>query len=142
MQDDANHIAGFEHNYKKLTRAAKAFSRLGYVGIALDVGSGVANIAEACTAKPGSVHCEKTKYTQTGKVVGSVGGGMIGGTVGAQVGVLGCSLVFGLETAGLAIPVCIAVFGIGGGYAAGKYGGKKGGESGEFIYKSYVRQRN
>jgi hypothetical protein len=138
MQGGATEIDGFKSNYAKLTRAARTFSRVGYVAVALDVGASAARIKEACTAYPDSNYCKRTSYSQTGRAIGSIGGGVAGGTMGAQIGAGACALLFGVETGGLAVPICIAVFGVAGGYAGGKVGGKGFQYGGEVIYETTV----
>lgn len=134
MQGGATNIDGFDSNYKKLT-AAKGFSRLGYIAIALDVGSSAAQINAACTAQPGSAHCEKAKYSETGRAGGSIAGGLVGGGVSGWIGAGVCSLIFGAETGGLAILACIAAFGVAGGYTGSKYTSALGREGGNFMYE-------
>lgn len=142
MQGGTTEIDGFRSNYAKLTRAARTFSRVGYVAVALDIGSSAATIAEACSTRPDSAYCRRTKYAQTGRAVGSIGGGVAGGAVGAKIGAVACSLLFGVESGGLAVPVCIAVFGIAGGVGGSQYGGHKIKQGGELIYDTYASPVN
>lgn len=113
-------------------------SRLGYVAIALDLGSSVANIKAACTAAPGSADCSRSQHTETGRAIGSIGGGAAGGALAAY-GV--CSLVFGLPSAGSSFLWCSIVAGASGGYAGSKVMGRAGETVGEKIYSSSELRR-
>lgn len=130
-QGGAASVPEFATNYHRLAQTAKTFSRLGYVAIALDVGSSATKIHAACTAKPGSAECSKTKFAETGRAVGSVGGGAVAGSVAAW-GL--CSLVFGLPSGGTSFLWCSIVAGASGGYAGAQVGGKKGEQLGTVIY--------
>lgn len=138
VQGGANNVPAFASNYQRLAIASKNFSRLGYVAIALDVGSSVTNIKAACTAAPGSVHCRKTQHAETGRAIGSIGGGAAGGALAAY-GV--CSLVFGLPSAGSSFLWCSIVAGASGGYAGSKVMGKAGETIGDKIYSSSESRR-
>lgn len=137
-QGGAASVPEFATNYHRLAQTAKTFSRLGYVAIALDVGSSATKIHAACTAKPGSAECSKTKYAETGRALGSVGGGAAAGAL-ASWGV--CTLVFGLPSAGSSFLWCAIAVGGAGGYAGSQVLGKAGGAVGETIYESSTRPR-
>lgn len=125
-------VDGMKGNYQALLSASKAFSRLGYVAIGLDVIGGVANVAEVCAAGPDTDPCSKAKFAETGRVVGSIGGGMLGGSA-AVYGT--CNLLFALETAGTSLLWCAVVAGAAGSYAGSRYGGDLGQATGQVIYK-------
>ncbi len=131
-QGGATTIDGFKSNYSRLTNAARTFNRLGYISMALDVGSSAAAIAEACAIEPDSAYCTKTKYTETGRAAGSIAGGSLGGAASSYVA---CNLIFGLESGGTSLLWCTIVAGVAGGYIGGNYGSDFGKGSGELIYK-------
>lgn len=135
MQGGATSVREFANNYSRIAKTAKAFSRLGYVAIALDVGSGAAKIKAACTAKPGSEECEKIKFTETGRVAGSVAGGAASGALAAWAT---CSLVFGLPSGGTSLLWCSIVAGGVGGYGGSKAAGKYGESFGEELYRRTI----
>ncbi|GAB1262654.1 hypothetical protein [Aurantivibrio plasticivorans] len=130
-QGGSTSIDGFKSNYTKLTNTARTFNRLGYVAIALDVTASAATIAEACAVEPDSGYCSRTKYEQTGRVVGSVGGGAVSGTLATY---LTCNLLFGLETAGTSLLWCTILAGAAGGYGGSQLFGSWGEDAGSEIY--------
>lgn len=123
-QGYATDIDGFKSNYTRLATASKVFTRLGYVSIALDVAGGASKIAEACSIQPDSAYCTKSKFTETGKVGGSVVGGAAGGAVTSY---LVCNMLLGIETFGTSLLWCSIISSAVGGYAGSK-GLSKGGE--------------
>lgn len=133
MQGGADSIKGFGDNYRKITQASKNFARLGYMAIGLDIIGGVSNIREACSLKPESEPCTKSLYTEPPKVAGSIGGGMITGSVGSY---LACNILFGLETLGTSFLWCSVVAGAVSGYGGAKLGGYALESTGEIIYKA------
>lgn len=135
-QGYATDIDGFKSNYTRLTNASKIFTRLGYVSIGLEVAGGVSKIAEACTLEPDSAYCTKTKFTETGRVAGSVGGGVFGGAV-ASYGV--CNLMFGIESFGTSLLWCGIVAGAVGSYGGSKVMGAALESGGEIIYEKTYR---
>jgi len=100
MGGNATSIPNFTNNYDRIARMATNLKRVGYVGIALDGFQSYANIQQACTIKPGSDHCGRTKYRETGRFGGSIAGGGIGGFMASYAT---CNLLFGLETAGTSL---------------------------------------
>lgn len=136
MNGQISSVGQLQKNYQTLIKVSKTFSRLGYVAIGVEVMGGVANIAEVCTSLPGSADCAKTKFTETGKVTGSIGGGMLGGSAAAYGT---CNLLFGLESAGTSLLWCAVVAGAVGAYGGSKYGGKLGETTGRVIYEVNAR---
>lgn len=129
-------VGKLRENYQALIRTSKTFSRLGYVAIGVDVLGGIANIAEVCTSMPDSASCSKVKFTETGKVAGSIGGGMLAGSATAYAT---CNVLFGLETAGTSLLWCAVVAGAVGSYGGSKYGGDLGQATGQTIYEVSVQ---
>ncbi len=83
MGGNATSIPDFTNNYDRIARMATNLKRVGYVGIAIDGFQSYANIQQACTIKPGSDHCGRTKYRETGRFGGSIAGAA-GGYFGAN----------------------------------------------------------
>lgn len=128
----------FRENRANLLRSARHFNKLGYVGMALDVGASASRIAEVCTENPDSQRCARTKYRQTGRAAGSIGGGIFGGWLAST---LICAVGLGLTTGPGAL-TCTVVAGGAGGYAGGRSLGKGGARTGDIIYETTVRPAN
>ncbi|WP_231854959.1 hypothetical protein [Photobacterium profundum] len=124
-------IPNFHKNYAAVAEMSRNLKRVGYVGIALTGFDAVTNIQKACTVSD-TATCSKAKFTQTGKAVGSIGGGAFGGLLAYG----GCNIVFGAPSAGTSLFWCSLVVGAGAGFVGGKYGGSGGEYLGEEIYKS------
>lgn len=129
---NATTVPNFHKNYAAVAEMSRNLKRVGYLGIMLTGVDAVSNIQKACTVGD-DAQCSKSKYTQTGKAVGSIGGGALGGAVATWAT---CSIVFGLPTSGTSFFWCAVVAGAGGGYAGGKYGGEYGESKGEVLYKA------
>jgi len=127
-------IEGFEENFVKIGKYSKTLKHFGYIGIGLDVGQSVIKIHEACTINTEN-ECKKTEFKESGRLVGSVGGGAAGGW--AAYGV--CNLVFGFESAGTSLLWCGIVAAGAGGYFGGSYFGKVGKSGGNLIYQHYYK---
>ena len=125
-------IPDFKKNYTTVAGMAKNLKRVGYVGILLTGVDGVANIKEACTVGDDAA-CSKSKYMQTGKVGGSILGGVGGGFLSSWAV---CAIAFGIPSAGTSAFWCAVVAGSAGGYVGGKYGGNFGELAGEEVYMS------
>lgn len=135
-QSGATSVKEFATNYNRIAKTAKSFARLGYVSVALDVGSSAAKIKAACTVKPDSDECEKIQYTETGRAAGSVAGGAASGALAAWAT---CSLVFGLPSGGTSFLWCSIVAGGAGSYVGSKSAGSLTELGGEKIYETFVR---
>lgn len=115
----------------------KGASRLGWAGIAIDVGLRTNKVFDACTLGSES-ECKVASFKQVGGVLGSAGGGAVTGVVAAKgavlvVGVL--ALIFGV-TLGAPVIAVVALAGAGiGAYAGGSGGGVVGEKIGEMIYE-------
>ena len=125
-------IAGFEENFGKVTSYSKALRYGGYVGIALDVGQSAIKIHEACTVGR-EQECTKSKFSEGGRVVGSVAGGSL---VGMGTSYLVCNVVFGLESAGTSLLWCGILAGGTGGYFGSKYTSQISQHEGEALYEN------
>jgi len=128
-------VPGFERNYRNVSRLSRTLKGAGYVGIALDVGQSGLKIHEACTV--GAVQsCGKTSFSEGGRLVGSLGGGALGGIGAAYVT---CNLLFGIQTAGTSLLWCGIVTGVAGSYAGGKVFGDLGRGQGEVLHEMIYR---
>jgi len=126
----AVNIPGYEKHYAKVAKLAKNINRVGYIGIGLSVVDAETNIRQACLVGNEEV-CAKSKFTQRGKMVGSIAGGALVG--GAAYGA--CNLVFGVPSLGTSFLWCgIVATGVGG-YVGSQAVGKFGEYSGELIYE-------
>ena len=75
--------------------------------------------------------CSKSKYTERSKVVGSIGGGMLGGAMAYSA----CNIVFGVPSAGTSFLWCGIVATSVGGYAGSSILGQIGENRGEVLYE-------
>ena len=127
-------IPGFEKNHAKVRQYTKAMRSAGYIGLALDGVQSVAKISQACTTGT-EQECTKSKFSEGGRLVGSVGGGAAGGIIGYGL----CSLAFGIQTAGTSLLWCGVVVGGAGGLTGGIYTSKATQRVGEIIYEDIYR---
>lgn len=128
-------LPGFEKNHGRVVRYSKILRRAGYIGMGLDVVHSGAKIREACTVGTDE-ECTKSKFSEGGRLTGSIGGGIAGGTVATY---LTCNLVFGLETAGTSLLWCGVVAGGAGGYFGANYIGKGTQATGEILYRNIYK---
>jgi len=128
-------LPDFTDNYAKVTQYGKWVSRLGYAGLALDVGQSGMIIHKACTEGTDK-QCNKSKYVQggrlTGSVIGSAGGGILGGSAGYGI----CNLIFGFPSGGTSIFWCGLVGAGAGGYIGGSSLGNAGSKTGDYLFES------
>ena len=73
------------------------------------------------------------KYTEGGRLTGSIGGGGLG----VWGGYAACNLVFGLETAGTSLLWCALVVSGAGAYTGSTVGSEKGEQAGTYFYKVF-----
>lgn len=111
-----------------ISKWSKGATRLGYIGIGLDVTLAGSRIQEACTIENGE--CVRTSITETGRVSGGILGGYYGGS-GAVLAAGGIALAFGTV---LSTPVIAVVLITGAGVGA-LYGGDVGEWVGEGVYE-------
>jgi len=127
----ATSVPGFERNYRNVARLSRTMKGAGYVGIALDVGQSGLKIHEACTVGA-EQSCGKTTAGKGGRLVGSLGGGVLGGLAGYGA----CNLVFGIPTGGTSLLWCGIVMGVAGSYAGGKLLGHELKGRSEVLYET------
>ncbi len=106
-------IPGFEANYAKVANLSRKLKVGGYIAITLDVGQSLARIHQACTVDAGKQQCGRTEFKETGRVIGSVGGGYVGGAIGVGL----CNIVFAVPSSGTSLLWCGIIVGGVGGYA-------------------------
>ncbi len=115
----------------------KGASRLGWAGIAIDVGLRTNKVVDACTLGNEN-ECKSASFKQVGGVLGSAGGGAVTGAVAAKGAVLvvgSLALIFGV-TIGAPVIAVVALAGAGvGAYVGGSIGGAAGESFGEVIYE-------
>ncbi|MEH6825853.1 MAG: hypothetical protein V7629_18315 [Motiliproteus sp.] len=118
-QTGVGELPGYASQYGKLASATKYAKTGGHIAIALDVSISGFKIKEACTSG-NSQSCEVVAYKETGRILGSAGGGYAGSLAAGGCGLLGI-------TTGIGGLVCVILVG-GVGAAAGGYAGGSGGE--------------
>ncbi|WP_447903559.1 PAAR domain-containing protein [Pseudomonas serbica] len=125
-------IPGYATHVNAISRAAKYMSTGGYIGIGIGGVSSLLAIQEVCVGDSGAV-CEKVKFTEGGKFLGSTVGGLVGAELGKYASGPVC-LALGYTT-GIGGVVCVATL-IGGGAWVGTTSGGDGGEFlGEKLYE-------
>lgn len=128
-------LPGFEKNNAKVREYGKILKRAGYVGLALDGVQSVAEVRKACTIGT-EEECTKSKFSQGGRLVGSVGGGAGGGALASYVT---CNAIFGLESAGTSLLWCGIVAGAVGGYFGSRFFSSGGEALGEVVYETTMQ---
>lgn len=119
-------IPGYATHVNAISRAAKYMSTGGYIGIGIGGVSSLLAIQEVCVGDSGAA-CEKVRFTEGGKFIGSTVGGIVGAELGKYASAPVC-LALGYTT-GIGGVVCIATL-IGGGAWLGT---TRGGDGGEFL---------
>ena len=119
-------IPGYATHVNAVSRAAKYMSAGGYIGIGIGGVSSLLAVQEVCVGDSGAA-CEKVKFTEGGKFVGSTIGGIAGGA-GAPLISGSICLALGVTTA-IGGVICVgAVVGI-----SAWVGTEAGGMGGEFV---------
>ncbi len=125
-------IPGYATHMDATSRAAKYMKTGGYIGIGIGGVSSLLAIQQVCNADSG-VACEKVKFTEGGKFIGSTGGGVAGGWIASTAGSSIC-VALGFST-GIGGVVCVAALVGTGAWAGTTYGGKGGEIGGEILYE-------
>ena len=128
-------IPDFADNYARVGKYGKLLSRIGYAGVALDIGQSGVLIHQACTTGR-EEECTRSKYVQGGRLTGSLAGSAAGGYYGVLVGYGVCNLIFGLPSGGASLFWCGLVGGGVGGYYGGSVLGDVGKDKGALLYES------
>lgn len=126
-------IPGYATHVNAISRAAKYMQAGGYIGIAIGSVSSMLAIQEVCQSESG-VACEKVRFTEGGKFVGSTFGG-IAGAWGASSAAGPVCLALGVSTGILGVACAATVIGAGT-WAGATYVGKGGEFIGDKIYES------
>ncbi len=126
-------IPGYSAHVEAVSRAAKYMKAGGYIGIGLGGVSSLLAIQQVCNGDSAAA-CEKVKFTEGGKFVGSTGGGVAGGSAGAFAGGPIC-LAIGAATGGIGGVVCVAALVGTGAWVGTTVGGRAGEAIGEKIYQ-------
>ncbi|MBI6633152.1 PAAR domain-containing protein [Pseudomonas paralactis] len=126
-------IPGYAAHVEAVSRATKYMKAGGYIGIGLGGVSSLLAIQQVCNGDSGAV-CEKVKFTEVGKFVGSASLGTLSGVMaGAASGSI--CMAIGVSTGGIGGVVCVAAI-VGAGAWVGTTGGGMAGEAiGEKLYE-------
>lgn len=122
-------IPGYATHYDKLATGARYARFGGYLAIGLDASVSAMKIKDVCLTGTDR-ECEKIKYTETGRL----GGSMVGGGIGATIGPVGCVFI-GIGTAGYGGIACAILLSGAGSVAGGALGGGGGEALGNAIYE-------
>ena len=128
-------LPGFEKNHTKVRNYAKVLKGAGYVALALDGVQSVAKVQQACTTGT-EQECTKSKFSQAGRFVGSVGGGVLGGTLAAYTV---CTAIFVLPSVGTSALWCGIVVGGAGGLIGSKIISSGTEALGDVIYETTIQ---
>lgn len=126
-------IPGYSAHVDAVSRASKYMKAGGYIGIGLGGVSSLLVIQQVCNGDSAAA-CEKVKFTEGGKFVGSTGGGVAGGWAGALASGPIC-LAIGAATGGIGGVVCVAALVGTGAWVGTTVGGTAGEAIGERIYQ-------
>ena len=125
-------IPEFHRHYERVSRLALHLRRLGYVGIGMDGYYSYRRIQEACTVDNPDPACTRRRFTEGGRLIGSVSGGFAGGWA-ATYGL--CNMVFGLPSGGTSVIWCGVLAGGAGAFGVGMATGLLFETAGEFVYE-------
>lgn len=127
-------IPGYATHYAGVLKAGEYIKKAGYVGIGLGGTASYLKVKEIC--REGETEaCKRVRVTESAAFLGSVGGGIYGGTVGAGL-MGGLCILLGAPTAGLVTAGC-AIVGAGtGAYSLTKVGGGGAERFADFIYEN------
>ncbi len=128
-------LPGFEKNHVKVRQYSKVLKGAGYVALGLDGLQSVAEVKKVCTTGR-EKECARSKFSEGGRLIGSVGGGGLGGRLAAHAA---CTIVFALPSGGSSFLWCGIVAGAVGGLAGAKLFGSGGEAVGELIYETTIR---
>jgi len=127
-------IPGYSAHVEAVSRATKYMKMGGYIGIGLGGVSSALAIQQVCKGDSGAV-CEKVKFTEGGKFIGSTGGGVAGGWASGLASGPIC-LAIGVATGGIGGIVCVGAIVGTGAWVGTTVGGMVGESIGEKIYQA------
>jgi len=125
-------IPGYATHVDATSRAAKYMQAGGYIGIGIGGISSLLSIQAVCTSDSKAA-CEKVRFTEGGKFVGSTFGGVAGVEIGKYVSGPIC-LALGVST-GVGGIVCAATLIGAGAWVGSTYMGDGGELMGEILYE-------
>ncbi|WP_040261347.1 hypothetical protein [Pseudomonas massiliensis] len=126
-------IAGYADKVFGVARASNLAKKGAYIGIPLDMASTALEIHKACT-EGREEECRRAKYVESSALVGSLGGGAVGGQIGGHAGRLICGFALGATTGGIGAIGCAVLGGAVGGMVFGDLGGKGAKALGSLVY--------
>ena len=127
-------IQGYAARIAKVAKVAKLLKHGTPVGIGLNAISAGLEVKEACSVGRTET-CTRAKYTESGKFIYGVAGGIVGGSLGASTLTPICIVVMGALTGGVGALGCGIATSALGGYAGGLIGESIGKYQGELIYE-------
>lgn len=130
---DKGIITGYADTISGIAKASELIKKGSYIGVGLDVASTAISINSACS-KGRENECRRAKYVDGSKLILSLGGGYIGGSIGTAVATSVCVLALGAMT-GPGAFACVIIGGGAGGYAGGEIGGSLGEHFGDIMYE-------
>ncbi|SHE70638.1 hypothetical protein SAMN02745148_00915, partial [Modicisalibacter ilicicola DSM 19980] len=130
-------IPGYASHIEGVARASRYIKAGGWIGIGLGGVGSYAKVQEAC-ATGHEEECSRVKYQESGKFLGSVGGGFALGTAATSAAATVCGAI-GLSTFGAGGIACGLVVVGAGGIIGGSFGEMGGGIFGDLIYKSIAQ---
>lgn len=126
-------IPGYATHLDEVSRAAKYLKYGGNIAIGLGGTASYLKVQDVCRAGE-TEECKRIRLTEAGNFTGGLGGGALGAELGvlATAGLCG---VFSVATSGFGAPVCGIVLVGGGSLAGGLIGNELGELTGEWIYE-------
>ncbi|UOB25988.1 PAAR domain-containing protein [Pseudomonas orientalis] len=126
-------IPGYAAHVEAVSRATEYMKAGGYIGIGLGGVSSLLAVQQVCNGDSGAA-CEKVKFTEGGKFVGSTAVGAATGLAASYASTAVC-IALGVTT-GVGGVICVAAVVGTGAWVGTTYGGKTGEYLGEKIYET------
>ncbi|MGH8417011.1 MAG: hypothetical protein ACRER8_06925 [Pseudomonas sp.] len=126
-------VANYARSVKRINNVARYLSNGTPIGVVLDVGAGVFEIREACSAGR-EQQCTKAKFVEVGKMMAGIPMSSATGGAGAKVAVSMCFRMAG-PTRGASLAICGIAGGAAGGWLGGTRGSKLGAYGGNWLYQ-------
>lgn len=128
-----NEIKHYGERLERIAGLARHLRHGTAIGLALDMTATGLEVKEACTLGREAT-CRKAQFVEGGRLVGSVGGAYIGGSLGGAIGRSLCNVFMGVATKRPGNLVCEIIGGASGGYVGGASMGSHGAQWGETLY--------
>ncbi|WP_251030740.1 MULTISPECIES: PAAR domain-containing protein [Pseudomonas] len=129
-------IPGYATHVAATSRAAKYMQMGGHIGIGVGAVSSLLAIQAVCN-EGSEAACEKVRFTETGKFVGSTVGGGLVGWIGKTASNSIC-LRLGRNTRGVGWVVCVVALTGAAAWEGSSFGGEAGEHIGDKIYEHVV----